>query len=100
MQFYRSFGLNEAQIRIIAAATPKREYYYTSPLGNRLFTLALGDIGLAYCAATNAEDQLIADRWAAEPTALFNDQYLRAKGLDWAADALVPAVDAANRKTA
>jgi len=30
-RFYQSFGLNEAQIRIIAGSTPKREYYYTSP---------------------------------------------------------------------
>ena len=97
MQFYRSFGLNDAQIQIIASATPKREYYYTSPLGNRLFSLALGDVGLAYCGATNSEDQLIADRWASEPTAIFNDQYLRAKGLDWAADALAPST---SRKTA
>ncbi len=90
--------MNEAQIQIIAGSTPKREYYYTSPLGNRLFSLALGDLGLAYCAATNSDDQLLADRWATEPMDAFNDQYLRAKGLDWAADALVPV--ALTRKTA
>jgi hypothetical protein len=57
MAFYRGFGLNDQQIAIIAAATPKREYYFTSPAGNRLFSLALGELGLAYCAATSADDQ-------------------------------------------
>jgi len=89
MNFYRSFGLNDQQIAIIASATPKREYYFTSPLGNRLFSLALGDLGLAYCAATASDDQVLADQWATLPTAAFNDGYLRSKGLDAAADALV-----------
>ena len=88
MAFYRGFGLNNQQIALIAGATPKREYYYTSPLGNRLFSLSLGDVGLAYCAATNSDDQLLADRWARLPTEAFNDAYLRAKGLAAAADTL------------
>lgn len=88
MSFYRGFGLNDQQIGIIAGATPKREYYFTSPLGNRLFSLSLGEVGLAYCAATGSDDQLLADRWAQLPTEAFNDAYLRAKGLDGAADTL------------
>jgi type IV secretion system protein VirB4 len=99
MSFYRSFGLNDQQIAIIAGATSKREYYFTSPLGNRLFSLALGDVGLAYCAATSSDDQLLADRWARLPTATFNDAYLRAKGLEGAADTLT-AARVERRKTA
>jgi type IV secretion system protein VirB4 len=95
--FYRGFGLNDQQIAIIANAQPKREYYFTSPSGNRLFSLALGELGLAYCAATSADDQGLADAYAHLPTALFNDQYLRAKGITWAAEAL-SAQDAANRR--
>jgi type IV secretion system protein TrbE len=99
MNFYRSFGLNDQQIAIIATATPKREYYFTSPLGNRLFSLALGDVGLAYCAATSSDDQLLADRWSRLPTEAFNDAYLRAKGLGAAADSLNLASNQ-NRKSA
>jgi type IV secretion system protein VirB4 len=95
--FYRGFGLNDQQIALIAGATPKREYYFTSPAGNRLFSLALGELGLAYCAATGADDQRLADRWCELPTARFNDEYLRARGLDWAADALAAADDPARR---
>ena len=96
--FYRGFGLNDSQIGLIATATPKREYYFTSPLGNRLFSLNLGEVGLAYCAATSSDDQLIADAFARLPTAGFNDGYLRAKGLTDAADSLNAA--AAVRKSA
>ena len=88
MSFYRSFGLNDQQIAIIAGSTPKREYYFTSPLGNRLFSLALGELGLAYCAATSSDDQTLADEWAHLPTDEFNQAYLKAKGLETAAKAL------------
>mgnify|MGYP000965468995 CR=1 FL=1 len=40
-------GLNPQQVRIIANATPKREYYYQSTSGNRLFELGLGGVSLA-----------------------------------------------------
>ena len=32
------------------SAIPKREYYLSSPVGNRLFDLALGPVALALCA--------------------------------------------------
>jgi type IV secretion system protein VirB4 len=44
---YETFGLNQRQIEIVAAATPKRQYYYDSPEGSRLF-----DLALEYCPFT------------------------------------------------
>jgi len=46
--FYKIFGLNDVQISIISNAIPKRDYYYVSPLGTRLFNLALGKVNLAF----------------------------------------------------
>ena len=70
MSFYRSFGLNDQQSRDHCRA-PRRNASTTSrrPLGNRLFSLASRvRLGLAYCAATNNDDQaLLADRWARAP---------------------------------
>jgi type IV secretion/conjugal transfer VirB4 family ATPase len=54
---YAGFGLNAQQIRIIASATPKREYYYQSTAGNRLFELGLGPIALAAVGASSPGDQ-------------------------------------------
>lgn len=36
------------KIDIIAEAAPKRDYYYVSPLGRRLFQFALGPAALAF----------------------------------------------------
>jgi type IV secretion system protein TrbE len=54
---YESFGLNATEISTIAGMTPKRQYYYKSPLGSRLFELGLGPIALAYCGASTPQDQ-------------------------------------------
>lgn len=60
-RFYEAIGLNERQIQIISEAVPKREYYYSSQLGNRLFELGLGPIGMALCASSSKEDQRLMD---------------------------------------
>ncbi|HOJ78517.1 MAG TPA: conjugal transfer protein TrbE [Bacillota bacterium] len=54
---YEAFGLNSRELEILAMAIPKRQYYYKSPLGSRLFELALGPVALAYFAASSKEDQ-------------------------------------------
>lgn len=58
-KFYERFGLNKRQIEIIAYARPKHDYYYTSPLGNRLFCLAMDAFSLAYCGGASKERQAL-----------------------------------------
>jgi type IV secretion system protein VirB4 len=45
---YRAFGLTDAEISTIAHGKMKRDYFYTSPLGTRLFQLDLGEIALGF----------------------------------------------------
>lgn len=52
---YRRMGLNPRQIDILATAIPKRQYYYVSENGRRLFELALGPVALAFVGATDKE---------------------------------------------
>ena len=52
---YKRLGLNTRQIEIIATAIPKRQYYYVSPNGRRLFELALGQFSLAFVAVSDPE---------------------------------------------
>jgi hypothetical protein len=47
MSVYQAFGLTDSEIALIAAARMKRDYFYTSPLGRRLFRLDLGPLTLA-----------------------------------------------------
>jgi type IV secretion system protein VirB4 len=86
---YEGFGLNERQIEILARATPKRDYYCQSRRGNRLFELGLGDIALAFTAASSKADQAAIDRiLASEGQAGFANAWLLHRGLGWAADLL------------
>jgi type IV secretion system protein TrbE len=50
---YRRMGLNMRQIEILATAIPKRQYYYVSENGRRLYDLALGPVALAFVGATD-----------------------------------------------
>src|ERR1700680_3443516 len=84
---YRRFGLNDRQIEILARATPKRDYYCQSRRGNRLFELGLGDVALAFTAASSKSDQAdikqILREYGREG---FVAAWLRHRGLAWAAD--------------
>lgn len=88
-EVYQRFGLNDRQVGIIARATPKRDYYYQSREGNRLFELGLGPIALAFCGASAKQDHALIDRVLAEhgPEA-FATAYLKERNLSWAADLL------------
>jgi type IV secretion system protein TrbE len=92
LSIYRRFGLNDRQIEIIARATPKRDYYCQSRRGNRLFELGLGDVALAFTAASSKSDQAaMAEVLAERGHDDFAAAWLRHKSLDWAADLLVGA---------
>jgi type IV secretion system protein VirB4 len=98
-RFYERFSLNERQVEIVARATPKRDYYYTSPLGNRLFSLALGPLGRAYCAATGDDAVREAVGGLQLSTEAFNRRHLESHGLRWATALMYPARDAAAELT-
>ena len=82
---YRRFGLNDRQIEILARATPKRDYYCQSRRGNRLFELGLGEVALAFCAASSKRDQALITEVLGEcGRDGFAAGWLRARGLEWA----------------
>jgi len=86
---YEGFGLNARQIELVATAEPKRDYYYQSRLGNRLFDLDLGPVALAFASASTPEDQREMDALLASmPVPDFAAAWLRHRGLDWAAELL------------
>jgi type IV secretion system protein VirB4 len=87
---YRRFGLNDRQIEILARATPKRDYYCQSRRGNRLFELGLGEVALAFTAASSKTDQAaIAEIIAQYGRGAFAAAWLCRRGVGWAAD-LIP----------
>ncbi|MBO9707452.1 MAG: conjugal transfer protein TrbE [Caulobacter sp.] len=86
---YRRFGFNDRQIELIARATPKRDYYVQSRAGERLFELGLGPVGMAFAGSSSKGDQVaMAMILATAPREAFAAEWLRARGLSWAADLL------------
>lgn len=82
---YERFGLNDRQIELVSRAVPKRQYYLQSRRGNRLFELDMGQIGLAFCAASSPADQALIDAAAGPGREGFAARFLEARGLSWAA---------------
>jgi len=66
---YRAFGLTDTEIGHIAGATMKRDYFYTSPLGRRMFQLDLGQVTLCLIGAPKHSllDKLIYEKGAGVP---------------------------------
>ena len=90
MAIYRRFGLNDRQIEILARATPKRDYYCQSRRGNRLFELGLGEVALAFTAASSKADQALIEQVLAEHGRdNFVPGWLKARDVAWATD-LIP----------
>src|SRR5882672_2510023 len=90
MAIYRRFGLNDRQIEILARATPKRDYYCQSRRGNRLFELGLGEVALAFTAASSKADQALIEQVLAEGGHdNFVPGWLKARDVAWATD-LIP----------
>lgn len=95
---YERFGLNDRQIELIARSIPKRDYYYQSQRGNRLFELGLGPVALALCGTGSSVDQKMIDEIKKQtldgvgnsPSSPqgFASEWFKAKGLKWAADLL------------
>lgn len=86
---YARFGLNDRQIVILSRATAKRDYYCQSRRGNRLFELGLGEVALAFTAASSKTDQLrVGELVADHGSSGFAAHWLRHRGLHWAADLL------------
>ena len=65
-ELYKLFDCNDKQIDIIASMTPKRDYYYSSEKGNRIFRLALQPAEIPFVTATAKQDQQAMNRILAE----------------------------------
>ena len=52
---YKAFGLQDPQIKIIASSVKKREYYFYSEEGQRLFQMGLGDLTLSFVGVSDKD---------------------------------------------
>jgi len=78
---YRRMGLNSRQIEIVATAVPKRQYYYSSECGHRLYDLALGPLALAFVGASDKESIAEIRSLEAKYGEAWTDEWLASRGL-------------------
>jgi type IV secretion system protein VirB4 len=78
---YRRMGLNNRQIDIIATAIPKRQYYYVSEKGRRLYDLALGPLALAFVGASDKDSIASMQALEAEHGAGWAAEWLKTKNI-------------------
>jgi len=86
-RLYQGIGLNRRQIELLAVALPKRQYYYTSPLGRRLLSLGLGPVALSFVGMAGREALVRVAELMAAHDAAWPAEWLRAQGLAGAAEA-------------
>jgi len=82
MDVYSEFGLTVSEISLIASATMKRDYFYTSPAGKRLFQLDLGQLTLSLIGSPN---HALLDELSSvyEPGNALCSEILTAKGFNY-----------------
>lgn len=78
---YRRMGLNSRQIEILATAIPKRQYYYVSEKGHRLYDLALGPLALAFVGASDKESVAAVKHLEAKFDAAWVHEWLAGRGI-------------------
>lgn len=82
---YTAFGMNSREVEIIGNATERRQYYYTSPLGRRLFTFGFGGVALSFVGAAGLEDIERCDEFIAKYGDSWPAEWLRSRNLaEWA----------------
>lgn len=79
---YRRMGLNSRQIDILATAVPKRQYYYVSENGRRLYDLALGPLALSFVGASDKESVAIIKQLEAKHGEKWVDEWLASRGIN------------------
>ncbi len=79
---YERMGLNPRQLDIIAQAQPKRDYYYVSEKGQRLYQLALGPLALAFVGATDPDSIEHIKQLEKKYGAAWVSYWLSQKGID------------------
>lgn len=79
---YISLGLSDREVWMLTRSIPKRDYFFKSPSGRRLFQLELGPVALAFLGATGREDRKMVKHLHKLHGADWTAHWLRERGID------------------
>lgn len=86
---YHKIGVTDAEILMLSTATPKRQYFYKSPKGRRLFEMALQEVSLCFAGRSGDEEMRILDEIETNhPPDAWPAAMLGQRSLTWAVDLL------------
>lgn len=80
-KMYQRFDLNDTEIEILRSMKPKRQYFYKSDSGTRIFDLSLSPLELAFLGATSKEDQLNVSKLESLSPAEFTEKWKALKNV-------------------
>jgi type IV secretion/conjugal transfer VirB4 family ATPase len=87
--YIKGMGLTETEVSELANMTMKRDYYFRSTEGRRVFSLELGPVQLAFAGMSGAEDQKAIDRIVeTRPQHEIVEALIEHAKVDWAVAAL------------
>jgi type IV secretion system protein TrbE len=88
-EHYGKLGLTPTEVQVLGTMSQKRDYYYRSILGRRVFSLDLGPVQLALAGMSGADEQKALDRIVeTRPPTEYLEALLEHAKVDWAIDAL------------
>lgn len=65
IKMYKELGLTLREVQLLSLAQNKRDYFFSSPAGRRMFQLELGPVALSFVATSGKEDRTEAKRMRA-----------------------------------
>jgi type IV secretion system protein VirB4 len=78
-------ALRSARSSVLAHATVKRDYYYKSPVGRRIFSFGFGPVSLSFVGASGQDDLRTVQGLVGTHGTSWPAQWLRHRGLNDAA---------------
>ncbi len=80
---YEKFGLSQGEIMNLKRAQYKRQYYYRSPLGRRMFDLKLGDVALSFAGVSGIDDVNLVREFEKKHGANWPLHWMKSRGVDY-----------------
>ncbi len=79
---YKELGISSRERELLTFARPKRDYFFTSPEGKRMFQLELGRVALSFVATSGKDDKALARQLKAIHGENWVAEWLREKGVN------------------
>lgn len=82
LKLYKAIGMTDREIYLLTQATLKRDYFFKSPAGRRLFQLELGPVALSFVAVSGIDERKKVKELYRQHGANWTSHWLSLQGVD------------------